>query len=372
MRHNFGAVVGCATVITSAWLGSSVGAATALMANTVLVVGGESNPNGTNMDKQLSGYFSTAPGTPYAGYDYRAVQWPAGVLPYPGALTYRESQAAGVAALDKALAEVYQPGDKIVIVGYSAGSVVVDAELQALQARLDAGQAAPSPDDLTYVVLANPNRPNGGSNFRFPGINIPPPVDINFDPILPDTDYHGTDISWEYDPVSDSPNYTGNPLVALNETVAAVIRHTNYYDVDPADPSSVLQDVTDGNTHYITLTNGHLPLVEGLELIGVPKFLIEPFEPTLKRLVDRAYDRSISPGTPTKAELFRRARAESAIAPKRTAAQSVSVSPAASKPAVRAASKPAVQAAAKPAAFRAADKAPRHERPRSAGAHRAR
>src|SRR3954471_221217 len=81
----------------------------ALLANTLLVMGGNTNGEGAKMRQELSGchlsdcsnwpggYISTDPGTPYAGYDFRIVPWSA-VAPFQtqGGLDYDGSQLEGV------------------------------------------------------------------------------------------------------------------------------------------------------------------------------------------------------------------------------------------------------------------------------------
>ena len=275
-----------------------------LMSGTVLAMGGASNPHGESMETELDGYFSGSPGTQYAGYDFRAVEWSAQVVAYGfGTLFYDQSQAEGLAAIDAAIYAAIEAGDPappVVVVGYSASAGAVTKELRVLQSRRAAGLAAPDPADLSFILFGNPNRPNGGILNRLAGLYIPPPLGVTFDGPTPATDYQTLDVSWEYDPVSDFPNQPFNILADLNAFVAFATRHSFYYDVDLTDTDSYVADVTVGNTRYVTLRREHLPLLEPLyKFLPVLAPVFDAVEPVLKYMVDLAYDRTVGPAVST-------------------------------------------------------------------------
>jgi hypothetical protein len=277
---------------------SPTGTAVRLTADTVLAMGGASNPHGFNMNRELSGYASGAVGTPYAGYDFEVVPWSAEVFDYViGGMPYDSSQMEGVAALERAIRGV-DSGSKVVVVGYSASAGVVTKQLRVLQDRREQGLSAPSPDDLSFVVMGNPNRPNGGILSRLAGLYVPRPVGATFDGPTPTTDYQLLDVSWQYDPISDLPLHPFNALADVNALVAFLTRHSFYYDADPTDPASVLSDVTVGNTRYLTLKREHLPVLEPLYAIGILNPILDAVEPALRYVIDLAYDRTVSPGVP--------------------------------------------------------------------------
>ena len=72
LRSAVTAVVAVA-IVGSLCLVHSVCAGVRLMSGTVLAMGGASNPQGQDMDRELSGYYSGSPDTPYAGYDFHPV-----------------------------------------------------------------------------------------------------------------------------------------------------------------------------------------------------------------------------------------------------------------------------------------------------------
>src|SRR5882757_87541 len=278
----------------------TTGPSVALLAGTLLVMGGNTNGEGAKMRQELSGchlsdcsnwpggYISTDPGTPYAGYDFQIIPWSA-VAPFQtqGSLDYDGSQLEGVARLEDALDTYYHPGTPIVGVGISGSAGVMNTVMRKLQADRDAGEPAPSPTDLSFLVIGNGNRPNGGLFARFPGLTL---NGVTFDGPAPVTDYKVTDVSWAWDPVSDFPNYPLNVIADLNSLIGYISLHSVYLPADPTDPSTVRQDVTVGNTRYITLEPDHLPLLLPLQLIGVPQPIINALRTPLEYVVELGYD----------------------------------------------------------------------------------
>ncbi|SIR67452.1 PE-PPE domain-containing protein [Williamsia sterculiae] len=274
----------------------------ALAASTLLVLGGNSNPNGVRMEDELNGLISTRPGTPYAGYTFTVVPWPAQFPFTTGSdgTTAEASQQQGVANLDAAIrktAAQLGPGEKIVVVGYSTSADVVIRELRTVVA--DPGGVA-SPDQLSFIVFGNPDRPNGGIFARFPGFSIPAPVGVVFDGANPsDTKgYQLLDISWEYDGFSDFPTYPTHVLSVVNAVMGMFLLHSSYFD---ADLSNAIPDRTytsDGVT-YVTL-HSRLPLLIPFAGI-VPSQVLDAIEPALRVLVDLGYDRTTPSGVATPA-----------------------------------------------------------------------
>ena len=300
-----------------------------LLTNTLVVIAGNDNPAGLTpkMQQELGGdpwypepntnqyrpvgtfgqgYLDTAnnPGSPYYGWDFIRVEWPAKIgLPSRGGLAYEPQQLQGLHNVDRAITEVLatlNPGEKAVAVGYSSSANVLVREMRNLQGQ---PSGAPPTDQLGFFLMGNTNRPNGGILQRFPGIWIPD-VDIRFDGSTPiDTPYATTDIGWEYDTASDFPLYPLNLLADLNAVFAGPITHSNYFNADVNGPRA-FPDTTVGNITYITLRAPHLPLLLPFYYAGFPKPLLDLVEPALTVMIDWGYDRSISPGTPTTARLI--------------------------------------------------------------------
>ena len=309
----------------------TVSAGIRLLTSTLLVMGGNKNPAALTpaMQQELGGdpyypaphtdplypvgnfgqgYIDTQnnPNSPFYGWDFRRVEWPAQIgLPIFGGQAYEPAQEQGVHNLDWAINSTLSTldhGEKAVAFGYSSSANVVVREMRGLQNQPD---GAPATDQLEFSLLGNPNRPNGGIAQRFPGLYIPF-VDILLDGSTPiDTPYATTDISWQYDTASDFPLYPLILLSDLNALIAGPLLHGNYFPADINGPRA-LPDTTVGNITYITLKPPHLPLLLPLYDIGFPRPLLDLVEPALTVMIDWGYDRSIGPGTPTTARLIPR------------------------------------------------------------------
>ncbi|WP_328859065.1 PE-PPE domain-containing protein [Williamsia herbipolensis] len=271
-------------------LGASAGA------DTLLVMGGNDNGGGANMEKELSGYFSGAEGTPYAGYTLTKVPWTAtsgGVSLLFGGKTYDDSQADGVEKISAAIARTLaaDPEGQIVVVGYSSSANVITKLVRKLQAE-SGTPGTPSPANVSFLVFGNPNRPNGGLLGRFAGLKIPFPFDITFDGESAPSNYKVTDIAWQYDGYADFPKDTRNLLAVVNALIGIVTLHGFYYDADPSNPDNIVSDYTEGNTRYVTLKSS-LPLLAGLYGLGIPPQLLSGLDSFLRSEIEKAYDRSV-------------------------------------------------------------------------------
>ncbi|MDH6245653.1 PE-PPE domain-containing protein [Mycobacterium sp. OTB74] len=258
---------------------------------------------------------------------------PEGLLPpIIGNTTFDVSVAQGVSdlstALDNQLAT--DPKGKVVIFGYSQSGDIVTKTLRNFAAD---PASAPSPKQVSFVVIGNTNRPNGGILSRFPGLYIPI-LNVTFDGAAPtDTGYHTTDIAFEYDPVADFPEYPVDLLSDVNALAAIFEVHATYpnpylpipsipfFPTDIPDeytPAELQQAMTDpanrqvyGDTTFITIPAKNLPMLEPLLQIGAAtgtSFLTQPIvdlvQPALRVLVDLGYDRTVPYGQATPAGLF--------------------------------------------------------------------
>ncbi len=148
----------------------------------------------------------------------------------------------------------------------------------------------PSAEELSFVLVANPNRPNGGILARFGGLFIPI-LGVSFDGATPDDEYQTIDVAREYDLIADFPKYPLNLLADVNALLGYFYLHPNYGSsvVNLNDPST-FQSHTSGNTTYYLVHTEHLPLLQPLRDIGVPAPVLDLVEPTLRVLIDLAYD----------------------------------------------------------------------------------
>ncbi len=155
------------------------------------------------------------------------------------------------------------------------------------------------------MFVTNPNRPNGGILARFEGLYIPI-LGVSFDGATPDDEYTTIDVARQYDLIADFPKYPLNLLADLNALMGYVYLHPNYGSsvVDLNDPSTY-DSYTSGNTTYYLVHTEHLPLLQPFRDIGIPAPVIDLVEPTLRVLIELAYDRTpANMGVPTRAGLI--------------------------------------------------------------------
>lgn len=227
--------------------------------------------------------------------------WPATGL---GDLSLDTSVARGVLSLNNAILATL--GEKVVV-SYSQSSNIATREKRNLAELRAQGAVVPSSDELSFVFVANPNRPNGGILARFEGLYVPI-LGITFDGPTPNDEYPTIDVAREYDLIADFPKYPLNLLADLNALFGYFYLHPNYGSsvVDLNDPSTY-QSHTSGNTTYYLIHTEHLPLLQPLRDMGFPEPLLGLVEPTLRVLIDLGYDRAPEHmGVPTRAELLPR------------------------------------------------------------------
>ena len=216
-------------------------------------------------------------------------------------LSYDQSIQAGLADLEVAMAK--HPNDHLVINGYSQGATIANLEKQRLAEQYPAGTKAP---DIDFVLIADPNLPNGGLLARFSGLYLPI-FDFSFNGAAPtDTPFDTVEITRQYDFVADFPLYPLNVISLLNAVLGAPYVHLHPSDVSlPADPTkSPAYRGTHGDTDYYFFETQDLPLFGPLRTLGVPEPVIDVVEPFFKVIVDLGYDRSIPPWEPTPARLI--------------------------------------------------------------------
>ncbi|HZQ33399.1 MAG TPA: PE-PPE domain-containing protein [Mycobacterium sp.] len=271
------------------------------LASAVIGIGGRGDPTAANIPNKLNG--TVVPN----GYSYVPVDYPAG-------FDIDNSVAAGVPVLDQKIAQNYDPNDptnKIVVVGYSEGTLVAENEKR----NLVAGANPPSTSQLSFVMIASPNVPNGGIFGRFPTLNLF--IVSSNGPAQP-TAYNTTYVTNEYDPYGDFPAYF-NPVSLVNSLFAVEYVHPDqYYDSVDYNPYTgtgttpvIVKTVTNsagGHDTYVFVPAEHLPLLApirqfasatGTTVLTEP--ILSAIEPLLRVLVDMGYtDRqNLNPGTPT-------------------------------------------------------------------------
>lgn len=226
---------------------------------------------------------------------------------FTSGMAFGPSVAIGTGLLDTAVRTVLsQTDEQIVVFGNSQSATVAIEAKRALAA--DPGIDT---DRLHFVVIGNPNRPNGGFMQRF----FPNVVPIfEYQPTgtpISNTGIATTDIAFQYDIAADFPRYPGNLLAVLN-VFAGLAVHGAYDDkVNPngyteeelrAEIDDLENRIIVGDTTYITIPTKVLPLAQALRGVGYTtgtSALLTPLadllEPVLRVIVELGYDRKVSP-----------------------------------------------------------------------------
>jgi len=161
------------------------------LAATALIVPGTGTPNANIVAgyKENADNYYIAPFNPLCtqanncnlqGINYPAQFWP---IPLPGwgglsGAKWNDSTGQGILALDTALQlalPTATPQNPVVIFGYSQGGNIVSREKATLSGLTDAQKAA-----LSFVMIGNTNRPNGGLFERLAFLGTVPIWDVTF------------------------------------------------------------------------------------------------------------------------------------------------------------------------------------------------
>lgn len=225
---------------------------------------------------------------------------PEGLYPNSGvkSLELDPSLAQGLSILDNTITNEIAEGNNLVVLGYSQSATISTLEMRDLLALPPADQ--PTADQLSFVLLGDPNLPNGGLFERF---NLPtfdsyptiPSLGITFNGATPaDTPWETAIYTMEYDGYADFPRYPINLLADLNAVLGIQYVHTIYPSLTDEQLASAIElpvtaDYT-GNTHYFMIPDENLPLLQPLlsiPVIGQP--LYDLLEPDMRILVNLGY-----------------------------------------------------------------------------------
>jgi hypothetical protein len=260
-------------------------------------------------DKAVGAPAPTPVTTPYP---YYLVPYPAAFFPItpPGFIfspTFDQSVAAGVASLESSR-PVTSTSAGDVLWGYSQGATVVTQYKRDFNAAYPTSPAAVAP---TFVLVANPNRPNGGILERGAALGTVPIFGVTFNGATPTTTAGvpaGTittyDIARQYDGIADAPTNPLNLVSDANAIIGFAYLHGQYANTDPA---TAINQGTYGDTHYYLIPTYPLPLLMPIQQIGsalpggtaITGPLVDTLDPPLRVIVEAGYDRTTSPGQPT-------------------------------------------------------------------------
>ena len=302
LLYSFGVVV---LALASTVVLASIQTMTALVAltATALIMGGTGHPLSTPLDTPdfinsyttdanndyivLTGFCGTSSCTP------TAVSTPEQFMPVSGVMPFDQSVGQGVINLDQAM-NAQQAGESMVVFGYSQSARIASIQKGNLAA---AGSTLP----VSFVLIGNPNRPNGGILQRFDGMTVPF-AGITFDGATPtNTDFKTVDITRQYDGWSDFPNNPLNPFATANAIAGIHYLHGDYQSVGLGDG---LYQGAYGDTDYYMIPSQRLPLLMPLTEAGVPSPIVTILDAPARVLVEAGYNRTVSPGAPTTASIM--------------------------------------------------------------------
>ncbi|MHC9296666.1 PE-PPE domain-containing protein [Mycobacterium sp. LTG2003] len=266
-----------------------------------LIIGGNTNPDPSSeyVDNMVDNYI----GTGFPDGDRYPVHTPQQFWPIYGTLTFDQSTALGVADLEAEMAKPEHADAPLVILGYSSSTRLVSAEKNKLIAAQDFDR------DISFVLVSDVNKGNGGVLARFPGWEIPI-LGVTFDgatrtdsPQVGPDDYafDTTSITIVHDGWSDFPIYPLNGLALANAIAGIVLLHGTYPELDQ--PELVPVGRT-GDTEYYVIETEIVPLLMPLEQAGVPRPILLALDEPVRVLVEAGYRRDIEPGAPTPAYLI--------------------------------------------------------------------
>ncbi len=253
--------------------------------------------------------------TPYVNFFVPSTQNPGNpsVVPYPASFwpistgflfdpTYNQAVADGVAALPSPA--TIDSGS--VIFGYSQGANVATVYKRNFN-QYWASNPAGAPQ-VTFVLIGNGNRPNGGALERFNGLYIPI-LNFSFNGATPTNTVGAApgqittyDIAQQYDGFADFPTNPLNVLADANALMGISLVHLNYQGVNP---NQAVFQATYGDTAYYLIPTYPLPLLMPLDLVPVVgPIAVDALDPALRVLVEAGYNRTTNPGVPTPANFL--------------------------------------------------------------------
>ncbi|KWX66353.1 PE-PPE domain-containing protein [Mycobacterium sp. NAZ190054] len=326
--------IACGTAFASALLAATT-ATSAWGSSSALVIGGiaTSSMHDVVMSQVLGGSLKDQQRV--------SVNWPAEAAPYTGRgdLTLGASINIGVdnlnAEIDAALDRLgkdangnYVDGEKVTVVGMSAGSLVVNEVLRQLAADAE----APDKNQITFVLVADSSRQKLINQTRYNKS-----FDYTYRP-APETEYDIIVVTGEYDGMADFPDRWWNGLAVMNAIAGGIYVHVPMMFADlskvPAENISVDVNSKGGTTTNYLVPTAKLPLVQLFPSLAKR-------EAELKAKIDKAYSRNDvratalrtfvaapavdGPAVPAAADTSAQAREDSAAEPVAEAAAEESV-----------------------------------------------
>ncbi len=262
-------------------------------------------PDTTYPDPYANGLYTPEGWYPIEGVHSLYINYP---LDSNGFSDQSTSVGQGVTILENAINSNLAAGDASTVFGYSQSSIISSQVMELLNPSDTPGGSSIPLGDLQFLLIGDPNNPNGGLLERFNGfetvsgqtvqdeLNLPS-VGVSFDGATP-SDAFPTDIyTLEYDGLADFPRYPLDFFSDLNAFLGFAEIHGTYLNggVDGSGPTaeqiasatllpgSALDGTTDSLTNYYMIDETP-PLVSLL-----PQSLQELLGPDLTYLINLGY-----------------------------------------------------------------------------------
>ncbi|WP_205875868.1 PE family protein [Mycobacterium camsae] len=213
--------------------------------------------------------------------------WP--VTPDLGDMTYTQSVAKGVSILNNAINAQLALGNDVMTFGYSQSASIINNYIVQLMAN-----GSPHVADLSFILAASGNNPNGGLLSRFPGFYLPI-LDVPFNGALPAGNPYETYVyTAQYDGIAHVPQYPLNVLADINAIMGYFYVHGSYPFVSATDMANAVRLPTSpgyaGNTQYYMFLTQDLPLLQPIRDIPYAgPVLADLVQPQLRVMVDLGY-----------------------------------------------------------------------------------
>ena len=274
--------VACGSLVASALLAFS---SPSWASSSALVIGGLDTPQLHDIIMaQILGDLTH-------GQERVSVNWPAEAGPYTGRgdMTLGQSIAVGIdnlnAEITAALGRLTRDengnvlnGEKVTVIGLSAGSLVTTEVLRQMAADPNAVGA----DEISFYLVADSSRQELIKDSKYN-----PKYDYTYQP-APDTVYDTHVITGEFDGLADMPDRWWNLTAVVNAMAGAIVVHipVMFADLDdvPAENITVKTNALGGTTTHYLVPTEELPLVTLLPFL-------KPMEESLRASVERGYKR---------------------------------------------------------------------------------
>jgi PE-PPE domain len=282
-----------------------------LAAGTIIFIDGNKYPYGS---QRMAGELSAdSPGGTFGGYVIGQYQPPPGCTTtctplnapaapngttfvfvnteaqYPGTLglyngfgapTGDQSIALGQAAVVQDIGTANpSPTNPVTVVGYSEGAAAASNLVP---------NYGPS-SNVNFVLMGNPENPNGGILARFPTGTTIPLLGITADGPTSSSGAPVVIVTQEYDGIADAPAYPLNLVADANAVLGFVYLHSDYQAVNPNASTNIV--TTSGNLTEILVPTapGALPLEMPLATVGVPNPILVALAPALQAIINTGY-----------------------------------------------------------------------------------